>query len=70
MAAITGRPEAGWQRLDLSAQAITTQKLRLTVTGSGELGGLAEVELWGYGAYGGDNRRPVGGPYPQTLSTR
>ena len=37
VAAITGRPEEGWQRLDLSAQAVATQKLRLTVTGSGEL---------------------------------
>ena len=68
VAAISGRPEAGWQRLDLSVQGVTTQKLRLTVSGSGELGGLAEVELWGYGAYRGDNRQPVGGPYPQTLT--
>ena len=50
-----GQP-VGWYRLDLSGQAVSTSKVQLTVSGNNDvLGGISEVELWGYGEYVGDS---------------
>lgn len=58
----------GWFRLDLSAQAITTDKIRLRVTGLGVLGGISEVEFWGTGDEMGDLCQPISVSSPQNLS--
>ena len=60
---------AGWYRLDLSAEKITADQIRLKVEGYGELGGLGEVEIWGYGAYQGGNYQSIGTQPPRLVST-
>lgn len=61
------QPE-GWCRLDLAGAEITTAEVRLTVTGYGELGGLGEVEIWGYGAYQGAVYEPMGAQRPRVVA--
>src|SRR5690554_2583542 len=60
---------AGWYRLDLSEEKITADQIKLTVEGYGELGGLGEVEIWGYGAYQGGNYQSIGTKTPRLVST-
>ena len=50
----------GCYRLDLNEQEINTAQVRLLFSGYGELGGISEVEIWGYGAYQGRRHQPVG----------
>ena len=64
---LSPQPE-GWYRLDLAGAEITTAEVRLTVTGYGELGGLGEVEIWGYGAYQGAGYESVGAQRPRVVA--
>ena len=50
----------GWYRLDLNELATKTDQVRLRLSGYGELGGISEVEIWGYGAYQGRQYQSVG----------
>ena len=54
------RQAEGWYTLDLSNLGIITGQVRLTVNGGLDgAGGISEVEIWGYGNYDGDKRRPI-----------
>jgi hypothetical protein len=51
---------AGWYRLDLSNNTLTTTKVRLIVSGCfGTDTVLREVEFWGYGDFGGATRQAI-----------
>ena len=51
---ITEYPKGEWHKVDVSSFNLVTNYVRLRVNGSGEaLGGLGELELWGYGEYQG-----------------
>ena len=55
----SGQP-VGWYRLNLSEKSITTSKVLVTVSGKSEvLGGISEVEFWGFGACEGDGHLPL-----------
>lgn len=59
---IPNQTQLGWYRLDLSANPVSTTEIRLTVTGNtAVVGGISEVEFWGYGADAGDYHQPIGG---------
>lgn len=57
--------QSGWRRLPLNK--ISASKIRLTMeaTGHESVGGISEVEIWGYGAYPGSRQQELG---PQTAS--
>jgi RHS repeat-associated protein len=42
------RMTTGWQSFDLSGSAIKTAKLRVVLNGTQIMGGIKEVEIWGY----------------------
>ena len=49
-----------WYVIDLSDQNLATNQVRLTAEGTGGgIGGIGELELWGYGNYKGDTRQSI-----------
>ncbi|NLW48477.1 MAG: hypothetical protein GXY86_14235, partial [Firmicutes bacterium] len=61
--------QSGWYRLDLTTP-VNTSKIRLTMeaTGHESVGGISEVEFWGYGAYAGYRQIALGPQIPQALT--
>src|SRR5690554_3548814 len=59
----------GWHRVKPVTQEIKTNKIRLTTQGRAQaLGGISQVEIWGYGSYGGNQYLHFGGSAPETVT--
>ncbi|TCL54575.1 RHS repeat-associated protein [Hydrogenispora ethanolica] len=68
IATVSDQPE-GWYRIDLANQNVVTDKIRLSVSGfSGILGGISEIEFWGWGAFPGTRRQAIGSQLPIAIA--
>ena len=60
--------QPGWFRFDLTNKNVTTNLVRIIVTGTGgELGGISEVEFWGTGKYDGKIPKLIGVQRPKAM---
>lgn len=59
---IAERREPGWYRVDFSEKKVISSNIRIVMANNGlaAVGGLAEVEFWGYGDYQGNQVRLIG----------
>ncbi|QTL97138.1 hypothetical protein GM661_03685 [Iocasia frigidifontis] len=65
---ILANNRADWYRLDLKDRNVSTDRIKLIVTGyGGELGGIGEVEFWGTGNYYGETPVLIGMQQPHQL---
>ncbi|MFP4662229.1 MAG: discoidin domain-containing protein, partial [Halanaerobiales bacterium] len=61
--------EPGWFRINLDEKPVETGKVKIVFNGSGgELGGISEVEFWGYGDYPGDTPIIITGSQERKLN--
>lgn len=67
---IPERHQPGWYRTAFEP-AVVSSKIRLVMEGTGHecVGGISEVEFWGYGNYHGDSHTNLGPQTAQSLNT-